>query len=490
MLTRNARRFVLVSTIAAGFWGAAAQADTFNWTAGTSGDASGTWAGVESTFNGQGYFATDDLIIDGTAAKTITTTGAITSPLSLTVNSTGATTLTGTSVGGTLTKSAAGALTLPTANTFGDVTINGGKFVLNGAAGLGTTGTLNINSGAVSGVTGSYSSPGNNFVYDSSGINADYTFSKNISFGTVASATTYGMAMRGGATRTTTLSGDITGASNVTLWLDTSTASDGSSIWSLTGDNSGFAGTIRLNRGRLFLGNANAGGTGTIFVQTNANANGNLVFGFSGTVATNITFGTIANDAISTNGNNVTLTGVLNTSVSWDKVGVGTLTLTGTKTGVGGVRVMAGTLQVGNGGTTGTLGTGAVTNNAAVAFNRSDSVAISNIISGTGVVNQIGTGNTTLSAANTYSGQTTPVNGTLTLGNSAAIQNSTLNLATGEPAAPASSLFATGATKLPPAEPSRPAPAPRTDTRCTPLRPWAVHPCCSMKPLAPRSPAT
>ena len=50
--------------------------------------------------------------------------------------------------------------------------------------------------------------------------------------------------------------------------------------------------------------------------------------------------------------------------------------------------ISAGTLQLGNGGTTGTLGTGAVVNNGGLDVNRSDALTVSNDISGTGTVDQ------------------------------------------------------------------------------------------------------
>ena len=71
--------------------------------------------------------------------------------------------------------------------------------------------------------------------------------------------------------------------------------------------------------------------------------------------------------------------------VSLVKQGAGTQILTGANTYTGATTVSGtGTLQVGNGGTSGTLGTGAVTDNANLVFNRSDAFAIPNTISGTG----------------------------------------------------------------------------------------------------------
>ncbi|MCK1719897.1 autotransporter domain-containing protein [Bradyrhizobium sp. 141] len=93
----------------------------------------------------------------------------------------------------------------------------------------------------------------------------------------------------------------------------------------------------------------------------------------------------------------------------------GTTIFTGTNTYSGGTTITGGTLQLGNGGTTGSI-TGNVTNNAILAFNRSDSYGFGGVISGTGVVQQNGPGNTTLTATNTYVGGTVLNAGTLSVG--------------------------------------------------------------------------
>jgi autotransporter-associated beta strand protein len=98
-----------------------------------------------------------------------------------------------------------------------------------------------------------------------------------------------------------------------------------------------------------------------------------------------------------------------------EQAGSGTTILTGTVLGSP-ITISAGTLQVGNGGTTGSLGTGAVTNNSILAFNRSDALTVANAISGTGALRQIGSGTTILTGNNNYSGGTTISAGTLQLG--------------------------------------------------------------------------
>lgn len=99
------------------------------------------------------------------------------------------------------------------------------------------------------------------------------------------------------------------------------------------------------------------------------------------------------------------------------KSNTGILILLGTNTYTGATTIAAGTLQAGNGGTSGTLGSGDVINNATLAFNRSDLLTVANNVSGSGVVNQTGTGTTVLKGANTYTGQTTVSAGSLLVNN-------------------------------------------------------------------------
>ena len=83
-----------------------------------------------------------------------------------------------------------------------------------------------------------------------------------------------------------------------------------------------------------------------------------------------------------TNGNNVTLSQPLAGSGGLTKLGVGTLILTDSNTYGGLTTISGGTLQVGNGDSSGTLGSGSVTDNAALVFDRSDDVTVGTVISG------------------------------------------------------------------------------------------------------------
>ena len=110
---------------------------------------------------------------------------------------------------------------------------------------------------------------------------------------------------------------------------------------------------------------------------------------------------------------NCTLSGNLTGSAGLNIVGgSGTRIFTGTNS-YGWTTIGAGTLKIGNGGTTGTLGLGPVTNNATLTFSRTDNLTVSNLIAGSGALIQSGPGTLTLSGANTYAGTTTVGGGTL-----------------------------------------------------------------------------
>jgi fibronectin-binding autotransporter adhesin len=118
-------------------------------------------------------------------------------------------------------------------------------------------------------------------------------------------------------------------------------------------------------------------------------------------------------------------------TVALEKTGTTTWALTGTNTYSGATSVSSGTLQVGNGGTSGTLGGGAInlSTGSTLAFDRTDTPNVSNVISGTGTVLQTGSGTTTLNAANTYSGGTTLAAGTLLVGDNAALGTGAVTIA-------------------------------------------------------------
>ncbi|SEF30535.1 autotransporter outer membrane beta-barrel domain-containing protein [Variovorax sp. NFACC27] len=138
-------------------------------------------------------------------------------------------------------------------------------------------------------------------------------------------------------------------------------------------------------------------------------------------------------------------------TVAVNQIGSGTTALTGANTYTGGTTITAGTLQLGNGGTTGSIG-GNVVNNATLAINHSNAFGFAGAISGGGVLQQLGAGTTTLTGTNTYTGGTVVQAGRLLAGSAGAfVQNTaytvnggTLDLGTWD--LTASSLSGTGGT--------------------------------------------
>jgi fibronectin-binding autotransporter adhesin len=119
------------------------------------------------------------------------------------------------------------------------------------------------------------------------------------------------------------------------------------------------------------------------------------------------------------------------------KTGTATLTLTGSCKFSGGATVedgmlvitnslgttsvttTSGTLQIGDGNASGTVG-GAILNNATLVFNRNDLYTHTGVISGTGSVAVTGGGTLTLTGANTFSGTATIYSGGVQIGSGGA----------------------------------------------------------------------
>ena len=100
---------------------------------------------------------------------------------------------------------------------------------------------------------------------------------------------------------------------------------------------------------------------------------------------------------------------------SLTKYGTGTLLFTNSRnTFFGGITVNAGTVQFGNGGTSGNLpAIGDVLDNGSLIIDHSDNFTVPNSISGTGTLTQAGSGVVTLTASNSFSGATVVNSGTL-----------------------------------------------------------------------------
>jgi outer membrane autotransporter protein len=124
-----------------------------------------------------------------------------------------------------------------------------------------------------------------------------------------------------------------------------------------------------------------------------------------------------------------TFAGQITGSGAVNQIGAGTTILTANNTYTGGTTISAGTLQLGDGGATGGI-VGNVANNGALSFNRSDAVTFAGLISGSGTVNQNGSGATILTAQNTYGGPTNVNSGVLRAGAASTLSpNSAVNMA-------------------------------------------------------------
>ncbi|SIT49909.1 Outer membrane autotransporter barrel domain protein (fragment) [Paraburkholderia piptadeniae] len=190
-------------------------------------------------------------------------------------------------------------------------------------------------------------------------------------------------------------------------------------------------GTFDVTAGTTLELDAAVGGTGAlsktsagalVLAQDNVYSGGTIIGagtlqlgngGTSGSVIGNVTDnGTLAFDRSDA----ATFGGLISGTGSVNQLGSGTTIFTADNTYSGGTTISGGTLQLGNGGTSGSV-IGNVTDSGTLAFDRSDAATFGGLISGTGSVNQLGSGTTIFTADNTYSGGTTISAGTLQLGN-------------------------------------------------------------------------
>ena len=169
---------------------------------------------------------------------------------------------------------------------------------------------------------------------------------------------------------------------------------------------------LQFYKGATFTGTINGGG-GTNELRLLGNASDP---GPSSIIPGSLfNFSRIIKDGTSTWTISGSLSG-LGSNASTISVNGGTLLLSGNNDGfLGSTTITAGgTLQIGAGGTAGTL-PGAITNNGVLALNRSDALTVAGAITGGGVVQQIGGGTTTLTGA--ISGGSIVANaGTIALG--------------------------------------------------------------------------
>ncbi|QNK01847.1 autotransporter-associated beta strand repeat-containing protein [Dyella telluris] len=258
------------------------------------------------------------------------------------------------------------------------------------AAGAGAV-SLNANSNAIT-----LTNSGNLFtgLVSASGSSVALSNSTDLGIGNITGTSSVALSSTGALTEagtgkisTATLTGNVSGAATLTSALNSISALGNFTAGSLSLVNSG-----ALN----VSGNVNVG-TGNVGLNVGSNAL---------TVSGSVT------------GGNVTLDAAGNTLLT------GTLTANSTT-------LNTGTLQVGNGGTTGTLASNVV-DNTGLSFNGSNSLSYAGIVSGTGTLAKLGSGTLTLTGSSTYVGATTISAGTLALSGTGSIANSSdVNVAIG-----------------------------------------------------------
>jgi autotransporter-associated beta strand protein len=117
----------------------------------------------------------------------------------------------------------------------------------------------------------------------------------------------------------------------------------------------------------------------------------------------------------------------------------GTTTLSGDNTYTGTTTIGSGVgFELGLGGTTGSIGGGAIVDDGTLYIFRSNAITLTNAISGSGILRLVGSGVTSINSANTYSGGTLLQAGTLAIGNGAALGTGAVSLSGGELLATAS----------------------------------------------------
>jgi autotransporter-associated beta strand protein len=325
---------------------------------------------------------------------------------------------------GTLVKTGVGTLILSAANSYSGTIISGGTLQLGSA----TANTSGLGSGSVVLTNGANLSLFGAGAGDlgTGGAGGPFTASLNVptatsgSFGTPFRFTINNTLTGGGTLNlgVTGVRGDFSG--NWSAFNGTINVSSLSGTSDFRCNNSAGYPNAKINLGSTATWQNRVGGTPTIPVGELSGSAGAAISapGGNGGVAVNWRVG----------GLNTTATYAGNTfnSVGFIKEGTGTWIWTGTNISHSGQTTISnGALQIGNGGTVGTLGPGNVTDNAALIFNRSNGINDTNsgVISGNGDVIKRGAGVLTLTKTHTFTGRMSIEAGALAITNSGSIPN-------------------------------------------------------------------
>jgi autotransporter-associated beta strand protein len=193
------------------------------------------------------------------------------------------------------------------------------------------------------------------------------------------------------------------------------------SIPALTTRNNDFPNIVNISGNNTISSNISAGGGGSR--TTFESAAGTLVMGGSVSVRQLNLFGA---------GDGEILGNVTNAATySLNKAGTGKWTIVGNMSNGTGTTIAEGTLQIGNGGSTGSLGVAPVTNNGTLVINRDGDLTVPGAISGTGAIINRGPGTVTLGATLTHTGNTSIENGTLLINGDASAATGPITIGDG-----------------------------------------------------------
>ncbi len=315
-------------------------------------------------------------------------------------------------VGGALTKTGTGTLTLTGANTYtGGTTINAGTLQLGTGGSLASGSALTVNAGGTFDLNGRVQTVG------SLAGSGTIALGGNFTAGTLTVASNNNLTFAGSI-----VGGGIFGETGVGL------RKAGTGTLTLTGGNN------YLRATHVEAGTLQAGAAGTFAFRSRVDVSAGATLDLNSfdqaitalTGSGNVTLGsaTLTIGFGQPTGQGTFFSGTISGSGAVNLSGVNnvmpTFIFDGTNTYTGGTTIGTGTtLQLGIGGATGSI-VGDVLNNGTLAFNRSGAVTFDGVISGTGAVRNSGGGTLTLTGANSYTGATALIQGGLIVNGSIA----------------------------------------------------------------------
>ena len=258
-----------------------------------------------------------------------------------------------------------------------------------------------------------------------------------INAGSTLKLTTGGLLMGTVATGAGAINGGmLKGATSADLIVHNHSFNQSLTIGASIVDNVGATALTKAGQGKLILTGTNSYSGTTYIGGAILNGGAGSLPGILGTGTLQIgaggTVGDLGLSTVVTNygilavnrSDSFTYGGTISGPGAFQQIGAGTTVLTGNNSFSGTTTISAGVLQVGLGGTTGTLGSSSnVVNNTSLVFSRSDGVTVNGPISGLGLLTQQGAGILTLNTNETFSGGIRVNAGGIVLGSNASISN-------------------------------------------------------------------